>query len=131
MSVVDRRIDDAVLERAADADVEIVARSVFLQGLILSTPAETPARLRPLVPYVDAVHALARETGTPPATLALGWVKQRPGVVGVVVGAHSEAELEELATAWSSPPLDDAVLAACASLPVPPDEWCDPRRWPS
>ena len=129
MSVVDRRIDDATLERAAAADVQLVARSVFLQGLILALAAQVPARLQPLVPYLDAVHMLAREAGMSLATLALGWVRQRPGIAGVVVGAHSEHELEELAAAWAAPQLDDTVSEACRALVQPPARLCDPRQW--
>jgi aryl-alcohol dehydrogenase-like predicted oxidoreductase len=131
MNIVDRRIDDRHLELAIDADVEIIVRSVFLQGTILAMSAELPARLRGLTPYIDAVRDLARDAEMSVAALALGWAKQRPGVVGVIVGAQNTRELDELWAAWNEPPLESHLLEACRALASAPADLCDPRRWPS
>ena len=44
---------------------------------------------------VDALRAVAGERGVPVALVALAWVKDRPGVGPVVVGARNEAQLRE------------------------------------
>jgi aryl-alcohol dehydrogenase-like predicted oxidoreductase len=129
MSILDRRIDDALLKRAHDSDIVIMVRSVFLQGTILTAADDLPPQVRALAPYIDAVRGLAREVELSVPALAMAWVKQRPGVAGVVVGAQSVAELEELASAWDALPLDEAVVNACETLPRTPDQLCDPRLW--
>lgn len=41
------------------------------------------------------LDALAKETGIPPAHLALGWLFSRPAVAMAIIGAENMAELEE------------------------------------
>jgi aryl-alcohol dehydrogenase-like predicted oxidoreductase len=129
MNVLDRRIDDTQLRLTADAGVQIIARSVFLQGTILAASGELPAHLRDLAPFVDTVRDVARDASVSVATLALGWVKARPGIAGVIVGAQSALELQELWAAWNQPPIGPEVLEACGALATPPVHLCDPRQW--
>jgi aryl-alcohol dehydrogenase-like predicted oxidoreductase len=44
---------------------------------------------------VDALTAVARESGRTPAQTALGWLLHRPGVTAPIVGARTLAQLEE------------------------------------
>jgi aryl-alcohol dehydrogenase-like predicted oxidoreductase len=130
ISVLDRRLPTEELAWAREHGTQVFARSVFLQGLLLADPVAIPPRLSPIVPYVEAMQHVAAECGIAPMTLALGWVRDLPGVSGIVVGAQRISELDALVGAWSSPPLPADVRAAVDNLPMPPLEWQDPRRWP-
>ena len=44
---------------------------------------------------VDALDAVARETGKTVAQIALNWLLQRPTVATVIVGARTEDQLRE------------------------------------
>ena len=129
MSVLDRSIDDTDLSRARARGLQVFARSVFLQGVLLAPPGSIPRHLAQLVPYVASLRTVAEAAGISVPALALGWVKMRPGIIGVVVGANSMRELEQVAEAWAQPALDDDALAACRALPIPPPDLCDPRDW--
>jgi len=129
MNLLDRHIDDATISHACERGLQVFVRSVFLQGVLLTPPERIPERLSALVPYVDSVWTLARHVGISVTQLALGWVRSRPGVAGVVVGANTGRELESLAEAWAAPPLDEDALRRCAALTVPSSEACDPRSW--
>lgn len=48
-----------------------------------------------LYTVVDALDAVAKETGKTVAQVALNWVLQRPTVVNVVVGARNEEQLRQ------------------------------------
>jgi aryl-alcohol dehydrogenase-like predicted oxidoreductase len=48
---------------------------------------------------VDAVHAVAAERGTEPATVALAWLLARPGVVAPIVGATKPHHLDAAVSA--------------------------------
>ena len=56
-----------------------------------------------LYTVVDALDALAQETGKTITQIALNWLLQRPGVCNLVIGARNEAQLKENlgAVGWS------------------------------
>ncbi|GAA4722990.1 aldo/keto reductase [Sphingomonas lutea] len=50
---------------------------------------------------LDALDAVARETGAPLATVALAWTMAQPGIAGVLASATSTEQLEELTGAMA------------------------------
>lgn len=63
-------------------------------GRDLYAGAETRAK-----PVVDAVNALARELGVPPAQLALAWVLQKKPVSAPIIGVTKRAQLDDAVAA--------------------------------
>ena len=45
---------------------------------------------------LDALDGVARRYGASPATIALAWLKDRPGVSAPIVSATSRAQLDQL-----------------------------------
>jgi hypothetical protein len=50
-------------------------------------------------PVIDAVNAVAAETGASPAAVALAWVQGRPGVTSTLAGARRMDQFEANLTA--------------------------------
>jgi aryl-alcohol dehydrogenase-like predicted oxidoreductase len=125
LSVFDQRlIASGRLERLAAANVEVHARSAFLQGLLLmdaeAGAAKAPAARGHLAAWREAVAA----AGTSALSAALGLALSQPAVGRAVIGVHSAAHLAAcLAAVRRAPSLDYASLA-CPDLDV-----IDPRRW--
>jgi aryl-alcohol dehydrogenase-like predicted oxidoreductase len=72
---------------------------------------------------VDALDAVAEETGKTVAQVALNWLLQRPGVVNLVIGARNEAQLRQNlgAVGWALSPEQVAKLdAASQRTPIYP-----------
>ena len=72
---------------------------------------------------VDALDAVAEETGKTAAQVALNWLLQRPGVVNLVIGARNEAQLRQNlgAVGWALSPEQVAKLdAASQRTPIYP-----------
>lgn len=68
---------------------------------------------------VDAAQkfaALAREHGLEPATAAIAWVAQQPGVSTVIPGARNVAQARSNAAAGEVPPLGDDFTASVTQL---------------
>jgi aryl-alcohol dehydrogenase-like predicted oxidoreductase len=129
MNLLDRRIDDERLSAAAERGVEIYARSILLQGTLAAHPDSLPGAVRHLRPYVSELRALAARLGRGTLELALGWVRARPGLQGMVIGIDSPEDLTEIARAHRAAPLTPHELDAVRALPIPRFELCDPRRW--
>jgi len=104
LSLLDQRLlQDGTLASLREGGTAIHARSIYLQGLLL-TPAE---KWPPWVPldvraHQQALEALAQETGFQLIDLALGFARDQEDLEAVVIGVCSCHELAELSAAWSS-----------------------------
>jgi aryl-alcohol dehydrogenase-like predicted oxidoreductase len=70
-----------------------------------------------LYTVVDALDAVAQETGKTVPQVALNWLLQRPGVSNVIVGARNEEQLKQNlgAVGWNLTPAQVAKLDAASS----------------
>lgn len=128
-SLLDRSTTDASLDTPTSTGVDLFVRSVFLQGAVLAPPAHIDQRVPGLGRYIEAAQRAAQELGRSVQELALQWARSLPGVNGVIVGADSEAQLEQLVAAWKAPPLQDDELRLVDQMPTPPPSFVDPRTW--
>ena len=69
---------------------------------------------------VDAIDAIARETGKSNAQIALNWLLQRPSVSSVVIGARNEAQLRQNlgAVGWKLTTEQIGKLDAASAVPL-------------
>lgn len=130
LSLFDQRLlQDGTLARLRARGTAIHARSLYLQGLLLTPAAQWPSWMTPQVrAHQQALEALARNKGCRLIDLALGFASEQADLEAVVLGVCSVQEFDELQSAW------------LASSPWQEDEWrhwavhdqnnLDPRRWP-
>ncbi|MBP0578871.1 aldo/keto reductase [Labrys sp. LIt4] len=74
---------------------------------------------------VDAIDAIAGETGKSVPQIALNWLLQRPTVASVIIGARDEAQLHENlgAIGWSLTPEQIARLDEASTVTLPYPYW--------
>jgi aryl-alcohol dehydrogenase-like predicted oxidoreductase len=67
---------------------------------------------------VDALDAIARDTGKTVPQIAINWLLQRPTVANVIIGARNETQLRQniAATGWSLTPAQVAALDAASDV---------------
>ena len=84
------------------------------QGTVKIAP---PTEDEQIYRIVDALDAIAKETGKAVAQIALNWVLQRPSVATVIIGARDEAQLRENlgAVGWKLTPAQMAQLDAASA----------------
>lgn len=119
LSVLDRRlISSGWLGRLADRGVEVHARSVFLQGLLLMSAAQRPRKFDRWSGLWDCYHDWVAASGMLPLEACLGYVMSIPEIQQVVVGVNGMSHIQEIleaegrpAPTWSSSlSTDDAEL---------------------
>lgn len=128
INILDRRFADAMLQQAADGGVRLIARSALLQGL-LGNPEAARGRVPALDGALDALREACSQLGRSPVEVAIQWVLARPGLYGLVFGAESVAQLQELMRAAQAAPLTLEEHGIIASLPKVSDDAVDPRNW--
>lgn len=120
VSIADQRlIRDGTLARLRSEGVEIHARSVFLQGLLLADAERMPPALRP-------IEAYAKAAGISRLALTLGFVAQIPEVEVALVGITGLHDLQAIVAA--------ARVALgrhdLSGLAVNDEILLNPSRWP-
>ncbi len=122
-NIADRRmLDDPRIAALRAAGVHVHVRSVYLQGMLLADPEALPEFFLPLAPVLRTLREAAG-TGSV-AGVALRFLRDYPGVDGVIAGVTTPAELDELVREWAAPGVTIGAIE-----PVPADV-LDPRAWP-
>jgi len=125
-SLLDQRLlKDGSLARLRDLGVEIHARSLFLQGLLLMAPETLPAHLAGAAPHLTALRTRLAAAGTTPLAAALGFVRTRPEVAIGLVGVTGGDELDQIldAAAQPLPALDWDACALADERILTPSLW--------
>lgn len=128
INILDQRlIASGHLVELRDAGIEIQARSIFLQGLLLMEPERLPERLaRYRLPLAD-LRLRWERLGLTPLAAAAGFIKSVPEIGDAIVGVHSLRQLQEVHRAFADPAADidsyeDFSLNHETDL-------IDPRKW--
>ena len=128
LNVLDRRpVTSGMLARLKAAGVEIHARSVFLQGLLLMEPGELPEFFAPVRQAVVGLREKWRERGLSPLGGCLAFALRQPEIDAVIVGVNHMNEFEQIEAVVTSLTDGDADIAL--GQPVDP-AYLDPSRWP-
>jgi aryl-alcohol dehydrogenase-like predicted oxidoreductase len=130
LSLYDQRLlQNGTLARLRARGTAIHARSLYLQGLLLTPAAQWPCWVSSEVrAHQQALEAQAEQRGCRLIDLALGFAREQQDLEAVVLGVCSVRELTELRQAWA------------AISPWQEGEWrtwalqdpgiIDPRCWP-
>jgi aryl-alcohol dehydrogenase-like predicted oxidoreductase len=78
-----------------------------------------------LYKVVDAIDAIAKETGKTVPQIALNWLLRRPTVSSLIIGARNEQQLRQNlgAVGWSLTPEQVVALDAASELPLAYPYW--------
>ncbi|MDZ5632388.1 aldo/keto reductase [Janthinobacterium sp. GMG1] len=100
INVLDQRLlHSGHLRKLKQAGVEIHARSVFLQGLLLMAPSDLPAHFDDVREHLAAYHRFIARQGLTSLQAALGFVTGLEEIDHVVCGVNSSAQLQEICMA--------------------------------
>jgi aryl-alcohol dehydrogenase-like predicted oxidoreductase len=96
-NILDRRmIESGWLKRLAAQGTEIHVRSVFLQGLLLMSTAERPAKFERWSPLWTAYESWLSQTGLTPLQACLRHALSFDEISSVVIGVDSVPQLEAI-----------------------------------
>lgn len=135
LSLLDQRLlKGGQLARCAQLGVEVHARSLFLQGFLLSDPDQLPPWLSAYRDVYDAFINFCREQGLPPLQAALGFVAAQGPVQQMICGVASLSQFKELTEAMENlqarniPSIDFSSLACNDELLISPNRWNELRE---
>lgn len=127
-NLFDQRFGPERLGAAVGAGKKVFARSIFLQGLLLTEPRKLPVAVRSLRRKIVQFQETARRWSLTPLQGSLYFAQQNQNLSAIIVGASNEKELHDIHLASCSEEFrgfyDDL---QSQQWPAWPDT--DPRRW--
>jgi len=125
INVLDQRLlNNGYLSKLKAAGVEIHARSVFLQGLLLMNPDGLPPYFDKVKMHLKQYHESIRDKGMTPVQAALRFVAGLTEVDAVICGVNNHRQLEELCAAThSANPIDFSYYAIYDEPILNPSQW--------
>jgi aryl-alcohol dehydrogenase-like predicted oxidoreductase len=131
LSLFDQRLlDDGTVGGLRDSGVAIHARSLFLQGLLLTPADQWPGWCgNEIRKHQQALEALALDRNCHLIDLALGFAQAQTDLEAVVLGLCSVQELLRLTTSWEAP--SPWQTHEWQSWSVQNPFFLDPRQWPT
>ncbi len=117
---LDRRFEEDI-RSLKELDVEVHARSAFMQGLFFSEPNSLPAFFDPVKPFLTMFQ---EDTASLVGTL-LKFVLENKSIDKVVIGVETPQHLQEI--------VESIPIARSSTLPIPSlsDRILSPVNWPN
>jgi len=127
LNVLDQRFfQTGLLEKLCNDGIEIHARSVFLQGLLLMDPLDRLKNFKEYSSTFNSFDKFCNQHGLKRIEACLGFVKQMLEIKSIIVGVTTKIELQEQFEAISKlvPDLDSyQCLASNEKALIDPREW--------
>ena len=129
VNLLDQRLlQDGTLDRLKVRNIEVHARSAFLQGALLAESSRLPGHFAPHLDRLRAVGGAAERAGLSRLALCLRFVLAQPPIDRVIVGVTGMAELQQvLAAATDVAPLPQGLAALASGDP----HLVNPALWPA
>jgi aryl-alcohol dehydrogenase-like predicted oxidoreductase len=108
-----------------ESGIEVHARSLFLQGLLLMDTDRLPAGFEPIRERLLETRNRARGIGLSPLGAALAFARDAADPDVAVCGVESAAQMRQIREALDAPPVDEDWSGWALDDPA----WVDPRRW--
>lgn len=95
-NILDQRLEETeFFKLAKEHHIQVFARSVFLQGLLLMQPKKIPSYLKEVVPYVQRFTSIAEYYGFQRKEAAILFSYCHPYIHKVIFGVETKEQLEE------------------------------------
>lgn len=129
VSILDQRMRDRVLPEAFAAGLGVIARSIFLKGVLTPHREFLPKHLDVLRSRADAVDAFVSRQHMTIAEAAVRFVLSVPEVCTLLVGTTRIEHLEDTLGFVERGVLPAPIMAELAAFRLDQEKLVDPRQW--
>jgi len=125
LNVFDQRlVTGGQIAQLRERGIEVHARSLFLQGVLLMSPDDVPDFFAPLQQHFLNYHAVVNDLGVTPLAAALAFARDAANVDVGIVGVNTAAHLRDILEAWETDvPLDFSPFAVHDEAFLNPSLW--------
>jgi len=130
LSLLDQRMMSSVLPEAKKKNIGVLARSIFLKGVLSERVKALPASLQVLAAASDYARETLGDTWQSLPGTAVRFCLSVAEVHSVLMGLRSAAELPAALAAEKSGPLPEAVMRKTETVKLTDEKMLDPSHWP-
>jgi aryl-alcohol dehydrogenase-like predicted oxidoreductase len=130
LNLLDQRMLSCVLTEARNKNVGVLARSVFLKGVLTSRVKLLPPTMHSLAASSDQARQALGDTWDSLPGTAVRFCLSAPGVHSVLMGLRSVAELEAAISAEEAGALSHDTMCKAAEIKLMDEMMLDPSQWP-
>ena len=128
INVFDQRLlRSGILQQVKDKGIEIHARSLFLQGILLEEPKKLPKYFLPYIEHIMKWHSFLKNNALTPLDGAIGFAHSLGMIDYAIIGVTSLEHLVEVKTAFDkmslATPIDYTKLAVYDESFINPHIW--------
>ena len=127
LNIFDQRFISSI-KKLSEMNIEIYARSIFLQGLLLLDLNQIPSYLSAVKPYIKKLKTLAANLQMSVAELCFGFVKNQ-AISKLVIGISSPETLEKNIRLSHRPNLSTQVMQNLTQLAIDNEQILVPKNW--
>lgn len=125
-NVLDQRLlFSGHLHRAKEKGIEIHARSIFLQGLLLMPPESLNDNFKSIEDHLKSYRRFIAERGLTPVSAALGFALKVPEIDVVLCGVNTLSQLEQIVGAA----LSNANVLEFGKFAIHEERLLNPALW--
>ena len=131
-NILDKRwIDNGIIEKAKEKNIQLFFRSIFLQGLIFLNEDELASRKMDWAKlFLKEFNGLVKETPFSPIELAFGILTNTPGDNIIIMGLDSLSQLQQNLNIIERSIINKKVSEEWWSkLPLFPEKFLNPSLW--
>ncbi|MCH9769691.1 MAG: aldo/keto reductase [Gammaproteobacteria bacterium] len=130
INIFDQRfLQTGYLVDLAKRNIEVHARSVFLQGVLLHPLERLPTYFAEHKIWFKQYHQQLANLNTTPVNAALGFASSLPGITVALLGVHSSTQLQQNINVFSNEKQFN--YQALQAMACDNQDLIDPRRWQS
>jgi aryl-alcohol dehydrogenase-like predicted oxidoreductase len=131
-NILDRRwIDEGIIEKAQENNIQLFFRSIFLQGLIFLNENELISRKMEWAnTYINQLNEMVKKTSFSAMDLTFGLLTNMPGDNVIIMGMDNSNQLQENLRILEKNKIDKKISDDWwSSLPVFPEKLLNPSLW--
>ena len=129
-SALDRSADSELFPRARKKEVDVVVRSIFLQGLLSAgTTQPLPTAMSSLTKALGEFELCAADAGISTAELALRYVAYNPSIRVSLFGTTHFEELDQNLRYYEAGPLSADLRSRIQEIEVEDKQLLNPGNW--
>lgn len=127
-SIFDQRFNP-ILKQLKALDIEIHARSIFLQGLMFMDKDNLSEFFLPAFQKLTALNELSLQTGVPIYSLAINFVLSNKFIDHLIIGISSVDDIKKNFSAQYNPLVNELILDQLYNLSISDDKIILPYKW--
>ena len=130
VNVLDQRlIMGGELKKLKNKDIEIHARSIFLQGLLLMEPDNLHSFFDPIKPVINKYRSFVISRGLTPVEGAINFVASVPEIDYIIVGVNTVEQLKANLDGFKSTLKDRMPLENFSMFSLEESRYINPSLW--